>query len=366
MIEAASPKPETPENESAVRAVLPPVLSPETRPAPAWRNPWLIVVVIALTLAGWQWLETRSRLSGMQKEVAKRLSESDAAARDSRAFVRQVQEQLMMLQGKVGELEGRLAESRSQQAALETLYQDLARGREEWVLGEVEQGVTLAAQQLQLAGNVQGAVMALQASENRLAGSDRPHHIALRKVLARDLTRLRALPQIDMAGMNLQIETLISSIDTLPLAVDGRSRDDERPKATARSAPESLLDLAFWQRLGAEFWAELRGLVRIQRFDREEPALLAPGQDFFLRENLKLRLLNARLALLARDQWTFRNELKLARSWLDRYFDSRQISVQTAQESFRQLAATAISLELPSLNESLSAVRNLRQSRDRK
>ena len=104
--------------------------------------------------------------------------------------------------------------------------------------------------------------------------------------------------------------------------------------------------------------------MRIQRFDREEPALLAPGQAFFLRENLKLRLLNARLALLGHDQWTFRNELKQAQSWLDRYFDGREPSVQTAQGSLKQLSSAEINIDLPNLNESLSAIKNFKLGKE--
>jgi len=330
----------------------------------AWRNPWLIIAVIALALAGWQWVETRIRLSDTQQELARRLSESDAVARESRTLAKQAQEQLAVLQGKFGELEGKIAESKSQQTTLENLYQDLARNREEWALAEVEQSVTLAAQQLQLAANVQGAVLALQSADARLAGNSRPQFIGLRKVLARDLDRLRALPQIDLPGMNLHLESVIAVVDTLPLAIDGRPRDEGKPAHEAVAA--TVDSLAFWQHLAAEFWSELRSLIRIQRFDRDEPALLAPQQVFFLRENLKLRLLNARLALLAHDQWTFRNELAQARVWVDRYFDGRDKSVQTAQGSLKQLSATEINIELPNLNESLSAIKNFKLGRERK
>lgn len=331
---------------------------------PAWRNPWLIIALITLGLAGWQWLETRVRLADTQQEVARRLAESDKVATESRALGRQAQEQLAVLQGKLGELEGKLAESKSQQATLETLYQDLARSREEWALAEVEQGVTLAAQQLQLAGNVQGAVLALQSADARLAGNGRPQFIGLRKVLARDLDRLRALPQLDLPGMNLRLESVISAVDTLPLAVDGRPREESKP--AAGGVPPSAGSLAFWQHLAGELWVELRGLIRIQRFDRDEPALLAPQQVFFLRENLKLRLLNARLALLAHDQWTFRNELKQARLWVDRYFDGRDQAVLSAQESLKQLSATEITIELPNLNQSLSAIKSFKLAKERK
>ena len=346
----------------------PPTPVAERRPPSVWRNPWLIVALIALALAGWQWVETRLKLADTQQELARRLAESDAANKESRLLARQAQEQVTAVQGKLAALEDKVAESRSQQATLETLYQDLARNRDEWALAEIEQSVTLAAQQLQLAGNVQGAVLALQAADARLAGNNRPQFISLRKVLGRDLDRLRALPQVDLPGMNLRLENIIAAIDHLPLAIDARPRAEGKAKAIDEPASQavSATSLDFWRHLGAEFWGELRSLVRIQRFDRDEPALLAPGQAFFLRENLKLRLLNARLALLARDQWTFRNELKHAQAWVDRYFDARDKSLQTAQGALKQLAATEINIELPTLNESLSAIKTFKLGKERK
>lgn len=361
-------------NDSAERPASPPPSSPagET-PLPvttqqrirlAWRNPWVIVALLAIGLTGWQWLETRTRLGKTQQELARRLSSSDTISKETRALSKQAQEQLAALQTKFGELEGRIAESKSQQATLESLYQDLARSRDEWALAEIEQSVTLAAQQLQLAGNVQGAVLALQAADARLAGNHRPQFISLRKVLVRDLDRLRALPQADIPGMNLRLESVISAIDNLPLAIDVRPREAKEKSAAPSVA--AIDTLPFWRELASEFWGEIRSLVRIQRFDRDEPALLAPGQAFFLRENLKLRLLNARLALLSRDQWTFRNELRQTQEWLDRYFDTREKPVQTARATLAQLSAAEINITLPSLNESLSAIKTFKLGKERK
>lgn len=326
----------------------------------SWRNPWLILALLAMGIALWQWVETRIRLADTQQQVARRLAESDMLAKETRVIVKETQKQVVALQGKFGELDAKLAESKDQQDTLEKLYRDLAGNREEWVLAEIEQGVTLAAQQLQLAANVQGAVLALQSAEVRLAGSNNPQFISLHKVLVRDLDRLRALPQVDVAGMNARLESVIAVVDSLPLAVNGRPREEAKPAEPLAPDTDPVTSLAYWQRLGSDFWREVRGLVRIQRFDREEPALLAPGQAFFLRENLKLRLLNARLALLAHDQWTFRSELRLAQFWVDRYFDNRESAVLAARESLNQLSATEINIELPSLNESLSAIRTFR------
>ncbi len=333
----------------------------------SWRNPWLILAVIAMGVAVWQWLETRIRLAETQQQVAQRLAESDALAKETRVIVKETQKQVVALQGKFGELEAKLAESQDQQETLEKLYRDLAGNREEWVLAEIEQGVTLAAQQLQLAADVQGAVLALQSAEVRLAASNNPQFAALYKVILRDLDRLRALPQIDVAGMNGRLESVIAAVDSLPLAIDGRPREESKPRERSDTAglnTSPVVSLAFWQHVVTDFWHEVRSLVRIQRFDREEPALLSPGQAFFLRENLKLRLLNARLALLAHDQWTFRSELKLAQFWVDRYFDSRETSVLAARESLNQLSATEINIELPSLNESLSAIQNIKLGKE--
>ena len=329
-----------------------------------WRSPWLILAVLALALAGWQWMETRQRLAETQQELARRLSESDSVARESRAQARQAQEQSASLLARIGELEGKLAESKGQQAMLESLYQNLARSRDEWALAEIEQGVTLAAQQLQLAGNVQSAILALQAADARVSGNNRPQFIALRKAFSRDLDRLRALPTIDMPAMSLRLEGLVMAIDTLPLAVDVRPH--ENPAQTGgNDAPQvSVVSLAFWQQLASLFWHEVRSLIRIQRFDREEPALLAPGQAFFLRENLKLRLLNARLALHGRDQWTFRHEIAQIRSWVTRYFDAREKSVQIVTQTLQQLAAAEVAINLPQLTESLSAIKTFRLGKE--
>ena len=326
----------------------------------SWRNPWLILALLAMGVAVWQWVETRIRLADTQEQVALRLAESDTLAKETSVIVKETQKQVVALQGKFGELEAKLGESQDQQETLEKLYRDLAGNRDEWVLAEIEQGVTLAAQQLQLAANVQGAVLALQSAEVRLSGSNNPQFISLHKVLVRDLDRLRALPQIDLAGMNARLESVIAVVDSLPLAVNGRPREEGKPQEPVVRDTAPITSLAYWQHLASDFWREMRGLVRIQRFDREEPALLAPGQAFFLRENLKLRLLNARLALLAHDQWTFRSELKLAQFWVNRYFDNRETAVLAARESLDQLSAAEINIELPSLNESLSAIRTLR------
>jgi uroporphyrin-3 C-methyltransferase len=363
--------------EADAPSTAPATPTAETEPAPppnsnspagsgksSFFSPWLIVALLALGLAGWQWMETRLRLAEVQHEMARRLTANDTATSESRTLAKQTQEQLTALQGKLSELEGLLAESKSQQEVLGNLYQNLARNNEESVLTEIEQSVTLASQQLQLAGNIQGAVLALQTADTRLADSGQPQFINLRKVLTHDLERLRALPQLDLPGMYLRLENVIGAIDTLPLAMADRPHDES--PATMPAEPPPLFSPDYWKALANDFWQEMRGLVRIERIDRVEPAMLPPGQNFFLRENIKLRLLNARLALFAHDQQTYRSELYQSSAWIERYFDRNGKSVQISLQTLEQLAATEISIELPNLNESLSAIKRFRAEKEQR
>jgi uroporphyrin-3 C-methyltransferase len=316
-------------------------------------------VAVAVVLA--QWVDTRVQISSLQQELARRLADGDSIAKEGRALARQGQEALAALQAKVGALEAKLAEAQSQAVALEAMYQELSSTRDERVLAEVEQAVVIAMQQLQFAGNVEAALSALQGADARLARSAQPQFMPARRLIARDIERLKATPGANITGLSLKIESVVAAVDGLPLAYEQRPKaDTAKPSPPARPASAD-----YWRELGADLWRELRQLVRIERIDQGDPALLAPNQSFFLRENLKLRLLNARLALLQRDGKTFREEIRQSREQLDRYFDARAKPVQAAQSTLGTLATTDVSFDLPGLAETLTALRNLKFARER-
>ena len=316
----------------------------------------LAVAALALAVAGWQWNDSRQRVAELEQEMARRAAEADAGSQEERGARQALREQLESVHGKLGAVEARVGEFAAHADALQALYQDIARSREEAAVIEVEQAVTLAAQQLQLAANVPSAILALQLAEARLARIERPQAAAFKKALQADLERLAALPVPDMAGLNARLEKLLLAVDKLPPGAHGRPHASQEP--AAGTVPQN-----WWQRTGGEIWRELKGLVRIQRFDREEPALLAPGQEFIFRENLKLRLLNARLALLQRDQATWRGELTVAGDWLGRHFDGEDKAVQAARAELRELAGVIIAAELPDLRETRAALARLRNGK---
>ena len=327
----------------------------------ALRRPVLRVVAVAMVVVLAQWVDTRIQVASLQQELARRLSDGDSLAREGRALARQSQEVLAALQAKVGVLEAKLAETQSQAVALEAMYQELASTRDERVLAVVEQAVVIAMQQLQFAGNIEAALSALQGADARLARSVQPQFLPARKLIARDIERLKATPGANVTGLSLKIESVVAVVDGLPLAYEQRPKAETIKPASA-SKPASA---DYWRELGADLWRELRQLVRIERIDQGDPALLSPSQSFFLRENLKLRLLNARLALLQRDGKTFREEIRQSREQLDRYFDGRAKPVQAAQSTLAVLATTDVSFDLPGLAETLTALRNLKFARER-
>jgi uroporphyrin-3 C-methyltransferase len=96
--------------------------------------------------------------------------------------------------------------------------------------------------------------------------------------------------------------------------------------------------------------------VRVTRIDQPEAMLLAPEQAWFLRENLKLRLLNARLAVLSRQFDAAQADLQVARQSLERYFDRSSRKVTTAIELIRQVSAQARQVVLPRPDDTLAAL----------
>lgn len=333
---------------------------PSAKPVPLLRQPVIQVALGLLLLALLVWAGASVMMGQLRGDLARRFAEVETLARDGRSLARQNQEALAALQAKVGVLEANLAQAQSQQVALDAMYQELLRSRDERMLAEIEQSLTIAAQQLQLAGNVEAALLALQDADNRLTRSAQPQFLPLRRLITRDIDRLRAVPGSNLSGVMLKLEGVIANIDNLPLAFE------RRPKPIPRSASDQAATRApgAWRQFLDDVWSEVRQLVRIQRVDQTDP-LLAPNQVFFLRENLKLRLVNARLSLLARDGSSFHEDLRQARTWMEKYFDPQSRQVRTVLAALSSLDGYDVAQEVPSIGETLGAVRNFRLPRGR-
>jgi uroporphyrin-3 C-methyltransferase len=317
------------------------------------------IVALALALAGaLAWIDAKQEAGALREEAARRLAAAEAALTLSRAREDRLDGELRDAQAKLALLEARLAESQSQQASIEALYRDLAPSRDDLALAEVEQILMIANQQIALGGNVPAALAALQLAEGKLGRLDRPQVTPVRRAIARDVERLKAVPFTDIAAIVHKLDAAIAQVDSLPLARDERLPP---PAADPPTTPPPA-----WRRLLEDAWREIRSLVRLEVSERPMAPLIAPDEAYFLRENLRLRLLSARVAILGRQEASFKSDVRAALAWLRQYFDLRTRPVQQVADALGQMLAAPLPEALPDLAASLDAVRALKATEERR
>lgn len=330
----------------AAAAGAPPAAASPPRP------PLLAVglAVLALALAMALWI----RLSGLQEQLGRQGADTAATAAEARTLVRHAQEQERELAARVAVLEARLAELAVQRAQLDELMQSLSRSRDENLVVDIESAIALAQQQAQLTGSIEPLLMALRTAEARLQRTPQARLTPVQRALARDLARIKSTPVPDLPTLLARMDELIRLVDELPLA--NAVTPAARAAASAPDAGAQAPQAPLWQRLLQEVAAELRQLVRVSRIDQPEAVLLSPEQSFFLRENLKLLLLNARLGLLARQHEAARADLRKAEQALRKYFDPAAARHRSALQLLQQSLEQSRTLELPRAEETLAAL----------
>lgn len=306
-------------------------------------------------------MQTQSRDEAVQQALGQKVADLDRQLGQSAALTRRLQTQVIDAQNRLEQFEAKLAETQTQRIALEEMYRELSRAPDDWLLAEVEQTLNIAAQQLTLAGNVRAAIGALQSADARLARADKLQTAAMRRAINADLEKLKALPWVDLTGMTVKLDALVQQIDTLPLA-SGPGSIVATPPANIRKPEDGTQ--SWVGRLADDAWREFRELVRIRKVGADEAGLLSPNQTYFLKENLKLRLLSARMALLARDEANYREDLKLARTWITKYFDPQAKPTAAALANLKVLQDSALNIAVPDINASLNAVRAARAARE--
>ena len=303
------------------------------------------------------------RVASMQEALAQQAAQAQAASAEALTLSRQAQELTRETAARAALLEGRLAEVSVQRAQLEDLMQSLSRSRDENLVVDIESALRLAQQQAVLTGGTEPLMAALQAAEQRVVRAAQPRLASVQRALARDIEKVKAATFADTPGMLLRLDELVRVIDELPLSAGPPAAGNSRATAPVNPPPASDAVPAFapWSSSWWRFWGEraqdeIRRLVRVSRIASPEAALVAPEQAFFLRENLKLKLLNARMAVLARQFDGARTDLVAASSVIGRYFDPAARRTQGAQAQLAQLLAQLRQVELPRIDESLGAL----------
>jgi uroporphyrin-III C-methyltransferase len=406
---------EPPKPAQAPAAAKPPLKPAQSSPRPEGGSPsggrvrlWLVLlalVVAGLSLfaSGLMW----QRLGQTQQEMARRSQDSAAQSIEARAVAGQAEELTKELQARLTVAEVRLSEVSLQRSQLEELMLSLSRSRDDNLVQDIESALRLGQQQAQLTGSVQPLLSALQAADQRIGRAAQPRLNPVQRAIARDIERIQGAALADVPSLVLRLDELARQVDEWPVVNevgplsgraksagqvlktktqgtkagvattgDGTTTGSTTPSArttasvgdgtasTSATAPAPMpIDgwgMAYWSGLWSRIWNDFsrtgRDLVRVSRIDQPEAALLAPEQAFFLRENVKLKLLNARLGLLARQLSSAQADVKSVEASLGRYFDTGAPSVLAAQAALSKLRQELVVTDIPRPEESLAAL----------
>jgi uroporphyrin-III C-methyltransferase len=327
-----------------------------------------LLAIIAVALA-WR---AEQRIRSLEQELVLRQQDIAQQATEARMLSQQTLESLRQSVAKVALLEARLSEVGVQRTQLDDLILSLSRSRDENVAIEIESALRVAQQQSLLSGSAEPLVAALRMADERLARHDQPRLEPVRRAIARDLDRVRKVAIADIGGMLIKLDEVVRAVDELPLLPTPEPRrsapravDGPRGAASASAAGQGggfpdwwpqWARAGAWEAMGERLWSEIRSLVRVSRIDSPDAMLIAPEQSYFLRENVKLRLLNARLALLSRQFDTAQSDLRSVVAAIERYHDTGSRRTQLVLEGLRQIATQARQGSIPLPDDTLAAL----------
>ena len=368
-------------------AALPDSVSPDyshDEPMPNWVRWAIISLSVVAAGAGWMAWNTDKRLRTLEQELVRRQQASQSDVAEARLLARQADELARQSAARTALLDTRLSEVALQRNQVEDLIKNLNVSRDENLVADLETSLRVAMQQSALTGSAEPLLIAMQSADERLGRAKQPRLDNVRRALARDLDRLKATRVADVNNLSIRLDEAVRLVDDVPLinqpeATVGASNapTPAAPKpatkpvptkpgraqaATAASAPASATEgwsdrlLGWSQSAASTVWHEAQSLVRINKVRQPEGMLLAPEQSFFLRENIKLRLLNARLSLMSRQTGMAQAELKAVQDALPRYFDASSRKTQLLASMIDDVSAQTRLTTLPRPDDTLAAL----------
>lgn len=367
---------------------------------------WLLGLALVLALMALAWTYTLvQRVERSEQEMARRAANSLAEAVAARELAAAADAQSKDLAARLGLAELRLSEVALQRSQLEELMLAVARTRDDALVHDLESSVRFAQQQSQLTGSVQPLISALRGAEQRIARAAQPRLNPVQRAIAADIERLQAAQWADAPALAQRLDALARRVDQWPLlnqplpaaalapgpatlllaapaaqapagaavvaANAAAPAANELAPVAADPTPAAPEEASIWARawgwvgqtgsgVGTALWQQLRqssaDLIRISRIDEPEAALLAPEQAYFLLENIRLKLLSARLGVLARQFDAARADVQAVQALVQRYFNSAAPETQRALEQLAQLQADMQQPDLPRPDATLAAL----------
>jgi uroporphyrin-3 C-methyltransferase len=370
---ASAPRPASPPLTSVPPAAA---SAPPASSAARW-SPGLVVawaLALAALLAAvllWQ------RVSDMQRQLARQSADAGNRSVEARTLAQQAADVAHDNATQLGALQGRVSDLSAYRAQFDQLVQGMAHARDESLAAELDATLRMAQDQTQLTGSSEPLLAALGLAQRRLSKTSDPRLAPVASAVARDMERVKSASLPDTAGLLARIDQLLRQVDDLPAAngvglaraeraTAARTRSagktDRKASNPAKSAPSALARLRdaagqwFQQSVWQPISAQVTGLVRVTRIDQPDALMMAPDQVFFVRENLKLRLQGARLAILAHQYEAARADLTAAQTGLDKWFDPAARRTQGAATLLQQIQGQTRAADLPRIDATLLAL----------
>ncbi|WP_422838347.1 uroporphyrinogen-III C-methyltransferase [Aquabacterium sp.] len=336
---------------------------------------------VATGCSAWVAWQAQKRVQGLEQELVRRQQDTQTRAAEANVLAKQAQELSRESAARTALLETRLAEVALQRTQVEDLIRTLSQSRDENLLADIDASLRVATQQATLTGSAEPLVTALQSADTRLSRANQPRLDNVRRAVAKDLDRVKATRIADLSALSIHLDEATRLLDevpllnqpttvapptsgktltTMPKAKPGAVNQPTIAASTADASdaePSWAQGILNWTKSAANtVWQETRTLIRLTRVNQPEGMLVSPEQGFFLRENIKLRLLNARLAILSRQTALATADLQQVSQAIPRYFDTESRKTQLLQSMVKDVVAQCQQTALPRPDDTLAAL----------
>jgi uroporphyrin-III C-methyltransferase len=360
--------PSNPEVLPAANLIAAPIAVANTGVSTDFSKIFTIFIIAALAVSMLASFYLWRKLTNIQQHLARQSADATNLSVEARSLAKNAQDVAREASARSSLNETRLSEVALQRSQLDELMQSLSRSRDENLVVDVESALRLAQQQAQLTGSVEPLLAALKTADLRLSRAAQPRLNAVRRALASDTDKIKAAAVTDIPSLLVKLDEISRLVEDLPVlntvtAVVRVEKTNVSSKPVGTKSTTASQD-ADWQSSVQNFmqsnWqivrAELVKLVRVSRIENPDAVLLSPEQTYFLRENLKLKVLNARLGLLGRQIQSAKSDLTSVADDVRKYSDPTSKQSQLLQTALSQVQTQLSNASIPALDASFAAL----------
>ena len=304
----------------------------------------LVLSLLALGTGGFLFVQGQNVLKNQETAFNQKIDQAAVGESENAQILKENSRKQSELAAALLQIADGQRDNKEQIEAANRAYQELLRNRADWLGDETEA----------TSGNVPMAVTVLENIESRLSRFEQADLLPIKQAVSSDLAALKNQPYLDISGTALRLDRLETAVAGMPLVLESTLQPGQ-----AEAAPQEDPNASWWQRTWNKTLHGLGNLVEVRKLNNGDAMLLAPEQAYFVRENLRLRLLDARIALMQHNGEVFLSDLNNAEATVKQYFDNQSPATQAWLKELAELKSVDMrTVSNESLKASLAAVRN--------